>query len=1242
MPPGSPATAQQMTTVAAGLLQALHLRQIPLMLAQIHRAASGRLAGSAKPDPGTAVAGACRAPARSLPPSRPVLRLVRTACVALPVVVPGVSQQVISLSLDESGQPVLPPAAVVDTAYVIDTIAGTGQRGFGGDGGPASEAQFNHPGGLALDAAGNVYVADTNNNRVRRIDVAGIVTTIAGNGVRGSTGDGGPATDAQLDFPRALALDAEGNLYVAETGGNRVRRVDSSGTIATIAGTGAEGSGGDGGLATEAQLNQPSALAVDTGGNVYVAEYGGFRIRKIAVAGTITTLGGNGVQGYGGDGGPATDAQLNFVAGLVADAGGNVYLADMNEVRVRRIDPSGTITTVVGRGTPGWSGDGGPATAAEIRTPAGVALDAAGTLFLTEYWVGRIRKVGPSGIITTIAGTSEQRSGGDMGWALDAALDRPAGIAVDSGGSLYVTESFGQRVRILRPRGQQARIPVGLGASGDVVWLAVAPSGILRLDGQPVASGLEVSADNGETYSISRTEAGAVAATHVPQRQSVPLKDGLSVSLWKDETGDWRVGSAVVRNGYRHVEDGEEYLLEWTGLRWRLAEYTIRTVAGTVDVADGIAATSSTLFNPSGVAIDSSGNVYVADTSNHRVRKVDSAGVITTLAGTGERGSSGDGGSAARAELHHPKGIAVSSVGEIFVVDSGNDRVRAIDQLGEISTAPNRARLFRPHGVASDSAGSLYLTDEDIRNHMVWRVGPTGRATVLAGVPGERGGYLEGASGGEARLYYPRGIALDAAGNAYVADSWNHRVRKVDASGGVTTIAGTGERGFAGDGGLAVEASLRYPGDVQLDDEGNVYVSDSSNHRVRRIDADGIIETIAGTGVRGYSGDGGLAAEAQLAFPRGIRVTSSGDIYIAESGNDRVRKIDAAGVITTIAGSGLPFERRDGGPAAAAQFGYPYGIATDSVGNAYVVDSNRVRKIGSHGIISTIAGTGELGFGGDGGPALEALLERPRAVAVDAAGNVYVGGLDSRVRRIDSAGTIMTIAGTGESGFGGDGGPAVEAQLDEPLAIAVDSTGNVYVADYRNHRVRRIDASGVISTFAGTGVPDTSDEYGYELSPGDEPSDSFPSLDGSAPAAQARLTNPFGVAVDGLDNVYVADRGNRFASEARIGVIGASALERQIAPLQLGAAVPRFSTGFAIGAEGAVYVSYNGTVLKFLADGAASKIAGGGEGRAAAQGEPAAGVAMGRFMRIGLDATGSIWVADSSNRRIHVLEPVPQ
>ena len=297
---------------------------------------------------------------------------------------------------------------------------------------------------------------------------------------------------------------------------------------------------------------------------------------------------------------------------------------------------------------------------------------------------------------------------------------------------------------------------------------------------------------------------------------------------------------------------------------------------------------------------------------------------------------------------------------------------------------------------------------------------------------------------------------MDRSGNLYA--TVESRIRKVDFSGVITTLAGTSDYGFSGDGGPAVSAQLWSPTAVAADSSGNIYIADSGNDRVRKVDGSGTITTFAGNGFRIFSGDGGPAASASVYSPNGIAVDASGNVFIADTSHYRVRKVNAAGTISTVAGNGTMGSTGDGGPATAASI-FANRIAVDALGNLYIAGGNRVRKVSPSGIIITIAGDGVAGYAGDGGPAALARFNQTTGIAADLAGNVYVSdGGNERVRRIDAAGMISTIAGTGGSGFAGDGVPAVSAPLADPWDVAVDGGGNIYIADIQNQRIRMVEA----------------------------------------------------------------------------------------------------------------------------------------------------------------------------------------
>ncbi len=340
--------------------------------------------------------------------------------------------------------PLFTPRLAAQSSAAIETIAGTGAQGSSGDGGPATEAQINRPYGVAADSAGNLYIAGFLSHRIRKVTPAGVIDTFAGMGISGSTGDSGPATSARLNEPADLALDGAGNLYIADSNNNRIRRVDAAGVITTVAGGGS--SLGDGGPATSARLNLPYGVAADGAGNLYIADTGNHRIRKVdAATGIISTVAGTGVSGYSGDGGAATSAQIDLPSGVAVDGSGNIYIADSDNDRVRKVDAAGVMTTTAGTGTAGYGGDGGAATAALLNNPWGMAVDDSGSLYIADSDNNRIRKVDAAGVITTVAGGGS--SLGDGGAPAEAQLNQPTDVAVDGAGNLYIADAVNERVR---------------------------------------------------------------------------------------------------------------------------------------------------------------------------------------------------------------------------------------------------------------------------------------------------------------------------------------------------------------------------------------------------------------------------------------------------------------------------------------------------------------------------------------------------------------------------------------------------------------------------------------------------------------------------------------------------------------------------------------------------------------------------------------------------------------------------
>ncbi|MFD0309636.1 RICIN domain-containing protein [Streptomyces sp. NPDC127119] len=355
------------------------------------------------------------------------------------------------------------------SAPLISTVAGTGVAGFKGDNEPALTAQLNRPYGIAVDSTGTLYFSDYNNHRVRRITTDGKISTVAGTGVAGYRGDNGPALAAQLNSPREVAVDSAGALYITDAGNHRVRKITADGTISTVAGIGVAGFAGDGGPATAARLNYPLGVAVDSADTVYISDHTNHRVRKITADGTISTVAGTGTAGFRGDDGPAVAAQLNRPYAVAVDGAGTLYITDGSNNRVRKITADGTISTVAGIGTAGFAGDDGPAVSARLNLPLGIVVDSTGALHISDYNNHRVRKITADGTISTVAGTGTAGFGGDDGPASSAQLSNPFGLAMDCVDTLYIADHLNNRVRKIG----SAKM-AGLPESGTVVsWANV-------------------------------------------------------------------------------------------------------------------------------------------------------------------------------------------------------------------------------------------------------------------------------------------------------------------------------------------------------------------------------------------------------------------------------------------------------------------------------------------------------------------------------------------------------------------------------------------------------------------------------------------------------------------------------------------------------------------------------------------------------------------------------------------------
>ena len=704
---------------------------------------------------------------------------------------------------------------------------------------------------------------------------------------------------------------------------------------APIIDTYAGGGNGDGNFAIDASLDPRGFTLAGSfeAPDIYIADYSNNRIRRVSGAtGLIETIAGSGEQGFSGDGGSAVNAKLNLPLDVAVDSSGNVYIADYQNNRVRKVTPSGLISTFAGNGTFTYGGDGGPATQAGLRSPWAVAIGPDGALYIADQSNNRIRRVGCTGstcIITTVVGNGAWGFGGDGGPALNATLKEPTDVSFDGAGNMLITDRGNDRVR---------RVSNGI---------------ITTIAGGGIASG------------------------------------------------------------------------GFTG--------------------DGGAATNAVLFDPYQAVADSAGNVYIADNQHRRIRMVQASnGFIYTVAGNGAviPDTSGDGGPATEAGLWYPYGIAATSSGNFWFSQYQQFAARSLN---------NRIRRVTKGTITSIIGGGL---------------GHGGPAYDAQTQP--RGADARPGQGVIPDLFY--------------ADGNHHAVRYVNgATGDIFTIAGTSAAGYSGDGGPAVLATLNSPTDVAVDNAGNVYVADTANNVVRRI-SDGYISTVAGNGRYGSSGDGGPATAASLAQPAGVAVDPDGRLYIADTANNRIRVVNANGTISTVAGTGVAAYGGDGGPATEARLRAPRDIAIANDGTLFIADSSnhRIRAVDRNGTISTYAGLGFSGFSGDDGPALSALLNSPGSIDVDANGRVYFTDVRNlRVRTIDTTllHVISTIAGNGSNGYSGDGGPADQASFSEPDGVAVDpSSAFMFVNSDADGRVRIVALGGAAPptpSFTATAIPPT-------------------------------------------------------------------------------------------------------------------------------------------------------------------------
>ncbi len=750
-----------------------------------------------------------------------------------------------------------------------------------------------------------------------------LISTRAGNA---NLGNGGPAALALLAYPGGTVAAADGAVYVSDTNHNQIRKITPSGTITVVAGTNTSGYSGDEGRANEAHLRGPTGLAIDSKGNLYFADTQNNRIRMIDPSGIIHAVAGNGTAGFSGDGGPANAASLNYPYGVAIDGTGRILIADTANNRIRLVDPTTQVIQTLAGGNAGNSGDGGPAAQALFNNPRNLTVDSAGNIYIADESNHKIRRISTSSTITTVAGTGASGYSGDGAQASAARLNYPFAVVVDSQ-QLYIADTYNMVIR---------RVDLGTG-----IISTFAGTGRQAFFG-----------DNGPASAAQLNLPKAITAT--PDHHIVIA-----------DTYNFRIRAVV--NG------------------------TISTLAGLGTFAGNTGPASSALLDyPGQVSLDANGNLLIADTDNHCIRRVDSSGAISTVAGICQAfGSPQEGATAIATTLEVPAGVVADKAGNIYIADTGNGKIRKVDSAGRLTTVAPAASFSNATFLALDSAQT----------------------------------------------------------NLYVSDSGVSGIAKINlASGAATVFAGGASAGYSGDGGRATKAQLNAPAGLAFDSQGNLYIADTGNNRVRRVDSSGIIHTYAGDGTT--SEVEGAATSVGVSAPLGLAFDTAGNLLIAYQGFDLASVNASTGSLTYLVG-GPGFYTTftgDGGLAASANVPSPAGVCVDSAGNIYLGDrySNRIRLLTPVNPVQLQVASGANQTGAPG-----AALPTFFAVQVTAANGVSLPGIQVQFAVQSGSATLSgTSVVTDYSGYasvaitlGSQPGPVVlQATVTGLAAVTVSET----------------------------------------------------------------------------------------------------------------------------------------------------------------------------------------------------------
>lgn len=972
-------------------------------------------------------------------------------------------------------------------AYVygeVTTVAGTGFPGNVNATGTA--AGFDYPQSLTNDAAGNLYVTDFNNKVIRKITPAGVVTTFAG--IMNIPGNvNGPFGIATFTGPTSIVFDKQGNMFVADYTAQTIRKITPGGSVSTFAGTSGV-TGFNNAIGTSATFNGPYGLAIDASDNLYVAETGNHAIRKITPAGDVSTLAGNGYSGTSAGTGAA--AQFTGPTNLAVDALGNIIVADAGNNAVRKITPLGVVTTI---------------SATNGQIPAGIRIGRDGSYYIAILNKQQIIKMALDGSSTVIAGSGA--SGSANGPAAAATFKRPEDVNFDTEGNLYIVDQDNYLIRKLNLTGYtiDKTLPAGLtfdAKSGQISGTptAAAPSTVYTITGYNSAGS--------STTTINIT----VNATNAPPVGTPPDISYITPQVYTAGTAiaplqPTNNGGAVPLKTYAQVTD-----------------FPVTPLTG---------------FNqPTSLAFDAAGNLYVTETGLNKkvISKITPAGLVTTFAGKPNISSNID-GDLATATFGNPTGIAFDSHGNLFVVDYGNNTIRKIDAVtGMVSTFAGSgsaglvdgigvaAQFKQPYGLAIDANDYIYVAD--MGNNVIRKVSPLGVVSTLAGSPTGAFGSADGI-GALATFKAPMYLTVNGAGTVYVSDSGNNLIRMISAAGQVTYVNGLNVNTTGTPYGLKVDAN------------NNLYFAAGIKQQIFKLTPNGTLISLAGNPGGGVGSTNGIGSAASFATPVDIAIDNTGDIYIADKGNNRLRKLTMTGYgIDKALPPGLTFDGTTGTISGTPTV--PYEIANYTI-TAYNTGGSSATTVtlqvngpakpakilppkisypspqtaspGSNFVSLSPTNTGGAVPAAIYGTKtnIDPGLGRPTAVVADPYGNVYVAMSNgNQIKKIDAVtGAVTIVAGTGATGQ--TNGPYNKSNFSGPIGITLDSFGNIYVADQNNNSIRKITPAGDVSTFAGSINKIAGADNGNRTS--------------------ATFNAPRGITIDASDNIYVADFGNNIIRE---------------------------------------------------------------------------------------------------------------